>query len=178
MWLNFKFGVSPDVSHRSTRFTTDVVISPNFRFPVALPEGDEIVVSTRSGRRLHAEFALPDDLVRSSRGDLGNVVRDGFRSSLLSGAHRLYEFDPRIGWRWDGTRDRVELPVSRLFDPPEPFSRHGVPLILDRDGSEYRPQQIHEPRCPFCRRAHEFDDPPIWAGANLMWVHRRCWRRS
>ena len=178
-WLLFTFRMAPDVAARRMVFTINVQISPHMR-RVRLRDGAEpLLVGTKHGRRFHAELGLPDTTVREAPKEVPRLVRDAFKASLLSDAYRFYEFDPRIGWRWDGKED-FELLKSALFDPRGPMSRSGVPLILRRDGSEpgYSPQEVHEPRCPFCREAHTFDDPPLWAGGNLLWVHARCWRRT
>jgi hypothetical protein len=177
--MDFRFSVNPNWDRRCVQFATTVVIKPRHVMFLVRREGGNVTVDTRQGRRLNMVFDVGDDV--TSRGDgehLARVVREKFRSGLLSSAHLLYEFDPRMGWRWEGTKSRMELPVSRLFDPPEPFSRSGVPLILDREVGGYRSNAFDAPKCPFCREAHDFSDPPLWAGANLMWVHVKCWRLS
>lgn len=182
-WMEFSFGASPDPTRRCVKLGIDVQIRPRFQRKVPLPMGgsrEEIVIDTRAGRRLHTEFSVTDMAIRECKDDLVGFFREGIRSALLAAAHRLYEFDPRMGWCWTGMARQLQLPTSRLFDPPGPFSRTGVPLVLERDRAEakYRTPEIDEPRCPFCREPHKFDDPPLWAGGNLLWVHTGCWRRS
>ena len=97
---------------------------------------------------------------------------------MLGNAHKLYEMDPRIGWRYHQTADATSLPASRLLDPRGPISRTGMPIL--REGLDHVPPRggIETPRCSFCREEHTWREPSVWAGGNLMWVHARCWGPS
>jgi hypothetical protein len=92
------------------------------------------------------------------------------RQQLLDEAYLLYEFDPRVGWSFDG--DGV-LPSCPLLDPKPAFSRTGLFEEDARRLGKLPPRSMRS-RCPFCRDGHF--DPPIWGGGNLLWVHPVCWR--
>jgi len=161
-WMKFVVSHSPDVLTRTFVFAVQIRIEAH-----VLPRGDLWKWGPRipHNRTFAAEFRVPDSVIREFRERLPDLCIKGLESSLLSGAYRLYEIDPRIGWRWGSNGDC--LPVSKLFDPPGMFSRTGFPA-----GVEAR----EVPRCPFCGALHQLADPPIWAGGNLMWVHEACWR--
>lgn len=132
-------------------------------------------VGLKRDRKFLLDFKVPDSVVVEFRERIPEMFSKWLRESLLGSAHKFYEADPRIGWRWTGQRNGIELPTSKLFDPPERFSRTGLPPPSIRPLLSADPTAT-TPHCAFCRSAHTLADAPIWAGANLMWIHRSCWR--
>lgn len=122
----------------------------------------------RKRKQFFFDFAVPDTVIREMRDELGKLFMKWVRKTLLDNAYRLYEFDPRIGWKYSGQNG---LPRCPLFDPPEEFARTGLPME-SRDGS------IMFSSCAFCGKEHNKADAPVWSGANMMWVHDACWRKT
>lgn len=124
----------------------------------------------RSGPKYFGHtFKLPQSFIEQFRNDVPKVFAHWVKKVLLESAYRIYEFDPRKGWRHDGMST---LPVCPLFDPPEDFSRTGLPFESRNEGS------MVFPTCAFCGKEHTAANPPVWVGANMMWVHPECRRDS
>lgn len=162
-WLNFTITHQPSAKEKSFVFTITVTAQAHKR-----------VMQTGVGVRnigldqqqiLECGFSVPQSVIDQFREQLPELFEKWMKAALLENAHRLYELDPRAGWL--AKKDDL-LPRCPLFDPPEKFSRLGVPTVSASDPGL-------EPSCPFCDRSHSWIDPPVWAGANLMWVHRQCW---
>ena len=109
---------------------------------------DGAVLQSRFDRRkkFNFEFGLPRNVVEQFRSDVPKLFVKWMSETLLKNAYRIYEFDPRID-----------------------FSRTGLPV-------EGKKLTVLEPSCAFCGEVHTDDDHPVWGGANMMWLHRRCWR--
>jgi len=78
----------------------------------------------------------------------------------------MYEYDPRIGQVLAGPGD-IRTRCD-LFDPTH------VPNPYWLDEGDGGPAPGHR-KCPLCGEGFIPDDPPMWAGGNLMWTHIRCW---
>lgn len=171
-WMKFTITSQHKAAERLHVFSLCVDIEPHRKVNIGAAGG----LSIGSPRRHHSftvPFEVPDSVIAEFREDLADMFTKWLEAALWANAHRFYEFDPRAGWRWDGSAE--ELPVSKLFDPPEKFNRCGLQIIVSAANS---PVPDLGPCCFFCQRSHTVDDPPAWAGANLMWVHLGCWRRS
>jgi hypothetical protein len=171
-WMKFTATAARDMVEARFLFTMTVKLEVHQR----RVEHDRHVrmVGLKHGRKFVLDFSVPDSVVVEFRKRVPEMFATWLREGLLGSAHKFYEADPRIGWRWGDPR-RDKLPVSKLFDPPERFSRTGLPVPSVLPMEEAIPL-AETPHCAFCRKAHRFEDPPIWAGANLMWIHRTCWR--
>lgn len=171
-WMKFTASHVRDPLQLRFLFTIKIRLEAHQR---RVQHGDHVrMVGLKYDRSFALDFSLPDSVIEEFRDEVPKMFSTWLRNGLLGSAHKFYEVDPRIGWRWDRERDRHELPVSKLFDPPERFSRTGLPVASIRPPDA--DPLAESPRCAFCRAAHSLVDPPIWAGANLMWVHRTCWR--
>ena len=183
-WLKIDLATAPDALQQRFVFTIHVTLGAHRR-RVDLGPSPEASSDTRElGLKRHrtfvSEFPLPQSVIREFRGDLPSMYKTWVEKTLLGNAHRFYEADPRIGWRYGAAGGTGELPASRLLDPREPFSRTGLPTLdmADDGGRDPIVESLGPPRCPFCRGAHSWSRPPVWAGANLLWVHPGCWRTS
>lgn len=130
------------------------LVSPGMSFSVPRPKSFDF------------RFNIPRSVVEQFRSDVPKLFVKWTKTTLLANAYKLYEFDPRKGWSWDYAEG---LPSCPLFDPVGDFSRTGL-SIESQEGS------IIEPTCAFCGKPHDAASPPLWAGANMMWLHRECWR--
>jgi hypothetical protein len=117
-------------------------------------------------RRMATEFSLPRTVLEQFRDEAPRIFSLTFENFLMDLSPKIYEADPRIGW--SSERNEGSLPISKIFDPRGLFSRSGLP-------EETAPEHVRPPCCPFCRFPHLGGNPPVWAGANLMWVHPSCW---
>lgn len=164
-WMTFTVGHAPAVETQSFVFTIDVCVEPHSRSIVL----NDRTVPFRFDRRKALRFTFPLDgvVVEYFRSDVPKLFVEWLSKTLRENAYRLYEFDPRIGWISGGSNKG--LPVSPLFDPPEDFSRTGLPME-GKDGRSL------ESSCAFCGEGHTMSESPVWGGANMMWLHQRCWR--
>jgi len=175
-WLVLEVDGAMDPQMLSFVFAVIVKIEPHIRVlptPVDLlgtgaPSAGRPKDKSRAHRykRLRSEFGLPYSVIEQFRSETPKLFVEGYRGALLDRAYHLYEVDPRIGWSWSGGDGLLRCP---LFDPPkdEEFSRTGLPFH-DAGG------ELHTPSCAFCDRPHSTEDLPVWAGSNMMWVHRKC----
>jgi len=163
-WVKFEIDAALDPEHARFLFMITVRIEPHSRKAVI----DGTVLQSRFDRRkkFNFEFGLPRNVVEQFRSDVPKLFVKWMSETLLKNAYRIYEFDPRIGFTWNGGDG---LPVCPLFDPPEDFSRTGLPM-------EGKKLTVLEPSCAFCGEDHTDDETPVWSGANMMWLHRGCWR--
>lgn len=161
-WVKFTLSVAGNPVRLEQAFLFEAAVQEHRTLSV---DGSSLTASgQRRGRRIAFEFGVPDQVIREFRPDLPEMLSRWLENALKANAHKFYEMDPRIGWKWSRVGD--ELPKSPLLDPPGPMSRTGFVL----------PEQVGiESRCPFCSEEHERHDPPVWAGGNLMWVHSHCW---
>lgn len=152
-WLRITLGSSRDPLRCSTVFSIDVLCSMTEDWP-SLP-------------RISAEVFIPDDAVaQHGRENLPSLVIEMLGDALVSPS--LYERDPRIGrmCELDAT-----LPASPLFDPRVAFPRTGREVLSCGMS------------CSLCGLLanvllDDYTEGVVWAGGNLLWVHRACWRRS
>lgn len=163
-WVKFEIVNHLDIPRDAFLFTIVVHITPHSRSVVV----DGRVIQSRFNRNKHFkfEFPLPRSVVEQFRSEVPKLFVKWMKETLLKNAYRIYEFDPRIGFTWEGGDG---LPACPLFDPPEDFSRTGLSME-GKDGS------FLEPSCAFCGEDHTDDEAPVWGGANMMWLHRGCWR--
>lgn len=171
-WMRFTVVFDREVHTRQTVFQLVVDIDP--QPAVSLEETDILRVNRLRRRKFNVPFRVPDHVLEELRNELPQMFCSWLRKALLENAHRFYELDPRMGWKSESPGD--ELPVSELLDPSIPFSRTGEPVVVPASSSS--PKTVLNPSCPFCRQEHPAGSSPLWAGANLMWVHEQCWRRS
>ena len=169
-WMRFSITSRRDERALQIVFKLCVDIEPERR--VNFSTSGFRVGPSRRKRGFDVEFEVADPVIRGMRAELPELFIQWLESAMKRNAHKFYELDPRIGWRRVKKGD--ELPVSPLFDPPERFSRDGFPWWTEAPTAVE--ESGIEPRCPFCREVHEEEHPPIWGGANLMWVHTHCWR--
>lgn len=179
-WLKVGLSTRPDPLPRQFLFTIRVTLKAHRRYVDLGPSPRSPVnhreLGLKRGRTFVSEFPVPENVIQEFRGDLPKMYRMWVEQTLMGNAHRLYEADPRIGWRYGIGGSTKGLPRSRLFDPYSPFSRTGLPM-LDA-GSGELVESLNPPQCPFCQVPHGWSQPPVWAGANLLWVHLDCWRAS
>jgi len=163
-WMKFEIDAALDAVEHRFLFRIIVRIEPHSRKAVI----DGVLHQSRFDRRkaFTFDFGIPRNVVEQFRSDVPKLFIKWMNETLRKNAYRIYEFDPRIGFLWDGESG---LPVCPLFDPPEDFSRTGLPM-------EGKKLTLLEPSCAFCGEAHTEANPPIWGGANMMWLHRECWR--
>jgi hypothetical protein len=163
-WVKFEIDSTLDAQFARFLFRITVRIEPHSRKAVV----DGAILQSRFDRskKFHFDFGLPRNVVEQFRSDVPKLFVKWMNDTLLKNAYRIYEFDPRIGFIWDGGSG---LPRCPLFDPPEDFSRTGLPV-------EGKKLTILEPSCAFCGEDHREGDRPVWGGANMMWLHRGCWR--
>lgn len=167
-WLKFTISTRRDAMAMQTLFDLGVSISPERG--VSMTDTGWRVGWQPPRRRFAITFPLPDNVLAEFRDEFPDLFCAAFEAALLEDAHRFYEVDPRIGWR--RSKEGDTLPVSRLLDPPEHFSRDGRPISVWEDGKP----RLEHPACPFCRELHHPSELPQWGGANMMWVHPECWR--
>lgn len=168
-WMKFTIHPVRDACRGETVFNLTVDIDPQRKVTLS-PDGLRVGRRHRR-RRFRVSFPVPDAVMVEFGDRLSDMFGEWLERAIRSEAHKLYELDPRIGWRYE--KDGDELPRSPLFDPPGEFSRTGLPVRDEED-----PTVVEYSRCPFCREVHEKPEAPIWGGANLMWVHPYCWRGS
>lgn len=169
-WMKFTIWSTREVAELQTVFSLRIEANPQPTVSFATSGLRVRGVPSFRPRDFTVEFRVPDTVLMEFREELPDMFGKWLTQAIKEKAHKLYEFDPRIGWQWKQTGD--ELPASPLFDPPGGCSRTGLP---ERD--EEDPTRVSYSRCPFCREVHE-GDAPIWGGANLRWVHPHCWRGS
>lgn len=172
-WMTFAVNQTSDPLAREILFTITVRIAPHKR-TVILYEG-KIGVGSDKPRRFDLVFPVPERVLVEFRDQLPTMFANWLKSALLENAYKLYEADPRIGFQPHDMVD--ELVPSPLFDPPERFSRTGLP-VNSLNLSEFDEKSYEPPHCAFCGAPHSMRSAPVWAGANLMWIHPRCWRTS
>jgi hypothetical protein len=176
-WLEFRLEVMRDPRILQTLIRVTVELKPHSNFMLELDANANAIaprrVDIKTGRYWTWEFPVTDMDARTEKDRIPGMFAHWLGEILRSDGYKLYEFDPRIGWRWDKAGDK--LPESSLFDPREPFSRTGVPWHPDPAGDLNQRRTTEDPSCSLCGQLHVFSEPPIWAGGNLMWVHRRCW---
>lgn len=183
-WLKIELSAQPDALRRQFLFTIGVTLREHQRRvdlgPSSRGVADWRKLGLKRSRTFVSEFPLPESVIHEFRGDVPTMYRRWIEGALLGNAHRFYEADPRIGWRYGAALARGQLPVSRLLDPREPFSRTGLPMLQTEGLSRGDPiqEELKSPCCPFCREEHSWSQAPVWAGANLLWVHPGCWRTS
>lgn len=183
-WLKVELEAHPEPSKRQFIFTILVTLEEHQRRvdlgPSPGSPTNERVLGLKRARTFVSDFPVPDSVIEQFRAKLPDMYRTWIEQAMLGNAHRFYEADPRIGWRYGAAGQAGELPRSRLLDPREPFSRTGLPMLGTAGDSARDPIQedLGSPRCPFCRDEHTWAQAPVWAGANLMWVHPDCWRTS
>jgi hypothetical protein len=163
-WMKFEIDAALDPARARFLFRITVRIEPHSRKAVV----DGVILQSRFTRRkkFDFDFGIPRNVVEQFRSDVPKLFVKWMSKTLLDNAYRLYEFDPRIGWTWEGGSG---LAVCPLLDPPEDFSRTGLPV----EGTE---GSLLEPSCAFCGEEHTKENVPVWGGTNMMWLHRRCWR--
>jgi len=164
LWMKFTVGHHLDPTHHNFIFTIDATFDPSL---VTKVEGVGFRNVPRKRKQFQFRFDLAQTIVQEMRDEVPKLFVKWVKKTLFENAYRMYEFDPRMGWKWEGD---AYLPECPLFDPPEHFSRTGLPTE-DEEG------ELFFPTCPFCGEEHTFLDPPVWAGANMMWVHEACWRK-
>ena len=164
LWMKFTIGHHLDPERFTFVFTIDVTFDPGLVMKV---KGVELRNVPRKKKHFQFRFDLPQSIVQEMRDEVPKLFVKWVKKTLLENAYRMYEFDPRVGWRW--TPQGALLPKCPLFDPPEEFSRTGLPFE-DENGETFFPV------CPFCGETHTSADPPVWIGTNMMWVHETCWR--
>lgn len=138
----------------------------NTKIRLAVTAGSRNVVVLGTTVHVHGcgyEFeALITDRELQQGADLEALVGNHLSRMLTEVAPYMREHDPRIG---KGYQDIAEW-GSLLFDPP----RRSDPAWV---GSS----QPNTARCPACDLAFSAQELPFWGGANLLWVHERCWIR-
>jgi hypothetical protein len=182
-WMKFTLGTEPDPLAQQFVFTIDVTLEKHDRDvdlgPTPRSSKTVRVVGLRRARRIAFRFPVPQTVIRELRSEVPNMYSNWLEGGLKGSAHKFYELDPRIGWRHLGVEPFKRLPHSPLLDPREPFSRTGLPFpAVNSEGWDPILASLRPPRCSFCRGDHAWSEPPVWAGANLMWVHARCWGPS
>jgi hypothetical protein len=99
------------------------------------------------------------------------LFADRLRALIREMSAAMYEYDPRIGHCLKDFNDR--LPRCPLFEPPLwPNPAWGDP---ERDWMVNVP---NETPCPLCGEKFHADDPPMWGGGNVCWVHKGCWAKG
>jgi len=179
-WFEVTLGSRPDSDTGHFLFTVVVRLREHTREIDVGPDptsGKRILrhVGVQRDRETGFDFPIPREVVRQMRADLPAMFTTWLEQGLLATSHRMFEADPRIGWRFSGNGG---LPISRILDPSVPFSRVGVPVEWEPTTGAPPDPHIKPPRCPFCREPHTWAEPPVWAGGNLLWVHGRCWGAS
>jgi hypothetical protein len=180
-WFQVTINSRPELQAQSFVFTISVrLLEHGWEAdlgPTRLTPSKKRQVGLKVERGFGLEFPVPQNVIQQFKSELPTMFTKFLEGALLGNAHRLYELDPRIGWR-HGFNGDPQLSTSRLLDPRGPFSRTGVPFVTTAPEG-WDPISGHKPpRCSFCREDHSRAEPPVWAGANLMWVHARCWGPS
>lgn len=164
LWMKFTIEHSLDPVRNHFTFTIDVTFDPGL---VTRIRDIELQNVPRKRKQFQFRFDLAQGVVQEMRDEVPKVFVKWVKKTLLENAYRMYEFDPRVGWTFTGG---AHLPECPLFDPPENFSRTGLPYQSDEGMTVF-------PTCPFCGEEHTSADPPVWIGANMMWAHEACWRK-
>lgn len=170
-WMKFSGEQLMDPARGEVIFTIVIELAGHKKF---LEINEKRITVEKRFRRFGFEFKVPDSVIVEFRERLPELYVKWLKEALLDNAYKLYEADPRIGWQSKDMTD--ELPTSKLFDPRQPFSRTGRPVWVKDSPGE--PARLLQCSCPFCSEPHDAGEPPVWGGANLMWVHSRCWRTS
>lgn len=150
--------IAATMDRDATRRTSKVRLSVTAPDRVAIILGTTIRVR---GFNYEFEAHITDHELQQGV-DLESVTGHHLRQMLTTIAPYVREHDPRIG---KGYQDIAEW-GSLLFDPP-----------VRSDPAWVGSLQANMVQCPVCDLAFSAHELPFWGGANLLWVHERCWAR-
>jgi hypothetical protein len=143
------------------------------------PSGGELGIEIPP---FHHEYGIgiPESDIANSYASLPDFLFQQIEVILYEAAPAFYECDPRLGFTLKSEKD--QLPESKFFDPRTglPFPRGFQQFFAKYVDMAYRqcPESIPEWQqinCTLCNKEFHPFDPPMWAGGNVLWVHRECW---